>query len=143
MGDSVPALVFGGVLILMGGGSAWHQWRYRQPPDDGDDLTRQHAIRKLRRRLQVSAMLVLVGILIPLGDMLPFFRREPVAFVIFWLGVLLLAGWIGLLAFADMASTKAHLSRAQRRLAQQKLQLEAELAEYRANRGGSRYHSDE
>jgi hypothetical protein len=141
--DSIPAVVMGAILLLLGGGSAWYFWQHREPAAGTDELARRHAIRQTRRRLQISAMLILVGVLIPLGDLLPFFRRAPVAFVFFWVAVMCLAGWIALLGLADFASTRAYHSRIGRQLEQQKASLEAELARARAQRGGSRYHSDE
>ena len=141
--DSIPAVVMGGVLLLLGGGSFWYLWQQRESADEMDDLAYRHWLRQVRRRLQISALLILIGFLIPLGDLLPFFRQAPVAFVFFWMAVMGLAGWIALLGLADLASTRNYASRAQRRLRQQKADLDAELARARQQRGGSRYHSDE
>lgn len=122
---------------------AWHQWKYRQPEATADELSQAHARRQLRRRLQVSAMIALLGLLIPLGDMLPLFRKSPVAFFVFWVAMLCLTGWIVLLALADMASAKVFHSRAAKQLLQQKQELEAELARYRSRSNGHPIHSDE
>lgn len=134
--EALPALVVGALLIGLGAGSAWYQWRYRQPDREADDVGRQHATRQLRRRLQVSGMLVLVGILIPLGDQLPFFQQAPAAFVFFWGAVLLLTAWIALLAIADLASARAYHRVAGVRLHQARRELEAELQQYRAQTNG-------
>lgn len=141
--DSIPAVLMGGFLLLLGGGSAWYLWAHRDTPADADTLEKQHAARQTRRRLQISVLLILIGILIPLGDLLPFFRQAPIAFVFFWVSVMFLAGWVALLGFADLASARAYHSRAYRDLQQQKAKLDAELARARAQRGGSRFHSDE
>lgn len=142
--ENIPALVFGGGLILFACAAAWYQWKYRQPEAAADELSQSHARRQLRRRLQVSGMIALLGLLIPLGDMLPLFRNSPVAFFVFWVAVLCLTGWIALLALADMASTRVFHGRAAQQLLQQKRALEAELAQYRARSGGGhRIHSDE
>ncbi len=143
MMDSLPALIFGGLLILVAGVSVWYQQRLRVLPADADDLARLHAERQYRRRLQVAAMLATVGILIPLGDNLPFFRQAPVAFVMYWAAVLMLTGWIALLAIADLASTRAYHGRATRSLQRQREELEDQLARFRVSRNGSRIHSDE
>lgn len=140
--DSLPALIAGGLLLALGCGSAWYLWQHREPPPDAEPLARKHAWNQVRRRLQISALVILVGILIPLGDLLPFFRRAPVAFAIYWVGIMCLAGWIALLGLADFVSSQTLNSRAQRRLEQQRAELEAELTRARF-RSGSRFHSDE
>lgn len=142
MADSLPALVFGGLLLLLGGGSAWYLRRQPLPPVSEPDA-REFALHQRRRRYQVSGLLALIGVLIPLGDTLPLFRQSPVAFVIFWVAILFLAGWVMLLAVADFATSRLHHGRAQQRLDQQRQRLEAELTRLKQARGGSRIHSDE
>jgi hypothetical protein len=142
--ESLPALIVGALLVTIGAGSAWYQWRYRRPDIEADELSRQHAARQLRRRLQVSGLLMLIGILIPLGDQLPFFRQAPAAFVFFWGAILLLTGWIALLAIADLASARAYHRVASVRLRQARRELEAQLEQYRASTNGhTGIHSDE
>jgi hypothetical protein len=134
--ESLPALIVGVFLVGLGIGSAWYQWKHHRPDTEADDLARQHAARQLRRRWQVSALLVLVGVLIPLGDLLPFFRRAPAAFVFYWGAILLLAAWIGLLAIADYASARAYHRVANVRLRQARRELEEQLQQYRASTNG-------
>lgn len=134
--EALPAFVAGGLLVLGGAASAWYQWQYRRPDSESDELGRQHAARQLRRRLQVSALLVVIGVLIPLGDQLPLFRQAPVAFVFFWAAVLLLTAWIGLLALADFASARAYHRIANIRLQQTRRELESQLQQYRAGTNG-------
>ncbi|MDZ4687961.1 MAG: hypothetical protein SH850_23050 [Planctomycetaceae bacterium] len=136
MADSLPALIIGAVLVGIGVGSGWHQWRYRRPDAQMDDLGRQHSHRQLRRRLQVSGLLALIGVLIPLGDHLPFFKQAPAAFVFYWGAVLLLTCWIGLLAIADFASARAYHRVANVRLRQARRELEEQLQQYRAQTNG-------
>lgn len=140
MGDALPALVFGGILILLAAGSAW---RYRRPVERNqlsDELAFRHARRQRRLRLQISAMVGLVGVLIPLGDQLPWFRRAPVAFVLFWGAILLLVAWIVLLGLADMAATRMYFNRADHELSRGRRRLEEELSTHRHRNG---VHSDE
>lgn len=136
MGDSLPALCAGGILLAIAFGSAWFQWRYRRPPVDAPAEDLLHARRQLRRRLQVSLLLAIVAVLIPLGDMLPFFRRSPLAFVIYWCGVLGLAVWIGLLALGDLASAQTYHRTAAARLRQQQRELQDQIDRYRAGNNG-------
>lgn len=127
-----PSLLFGGFLILLGSGLAVQQKRLHGRIANADPATSFPEERQHRRRLQIAILLILVGVLIPLGDLLPFFRRSPMAFVVFWGGILLLVGWICLLALADFADARAQLGRVQRQLHQQKRELEVELNRIRS-----------
>lgn len=143
MADSVPALVAGGLLILLALGSVWFLRQRYQSVVEPDEQAQAFAARQYRRRLQVAGMLGLIGILIPLGDALPLFRQAPVAFFFYWMAVLLLTAWMVLLALADMASARAHFGSTGRKLQQQQRELEAEIRRIRASRNGSQIHSDE
>lgn len=134
--DAIPALVAGGLLVVVGAAIGWFQWKHRQPDPTEDELTQLHAARQLRRRLQVSALMVLVGILIPLGDLLPTFRKSPVAFALFWVAILVVLFWIILLALADLASARTYHYRASLRIRQERRELERELERYRASGNG-------
>jgi hypothetical protein len=148
MFDAWPAVIAGACLIAFSMGSGWFQWRYRQPDDETDPLNRVHAARRLRLRLQVSVLLGVVGILIVLTDTLPAVRRSPVLLTFLVLCVLLLTLWIVALAVADaMTSRLVHLRTASRMRAQQ-LELEQQLAQYRAqassaSQSGSTYRPHE
>ena len=143
MADSIPALVAGGLLILLALGSVWYLRQRHQSATEPDEQTRDFAERQYRRRLQVAGMLALIGILIPLGDSLPLFRQAPIAFFFYWMAVLFLTAWMVLLAVADMASARAHFGSTGRKLQQQERELEAEIRRIRASRNGSHIHSDE
>jgi hypothetical protein len=67
--------------------------------------------RQFRRRIQIDAMIGLVGVAV-LGGI---WVTAPRTQLLYWSGVLLVAVWIGLLAIADMASTRAHWQRLHRR----------------------------
>ncbi len=139
MPDWLPALIAGIVLLMIAAGTAWHQWRgWQRGPAalPADDESRIHAARQLRRRLQISAMLGLIGLLIPLGDVLPIFRRSPTLFVVFWLGVLGVVIWIVLLALGDLASNVAQTKLAQSHLHAERKALEQEIRRYRTQNNG-------
>jgi len=123
-------------MVALGIGVGWFQWRYRQPDANEDEVTRLHSGRQLRRRLQVSALMVLVGILIPVGDLVPFFRQAPVAFALFWTAILGLLFWIMLLALGDFAAARAYHRLANLRIRQQRRELEQQLNRYRAGGNG-------
>ena len=131
-------------MVAIGVGVGWFQRRYRQPDASEDEMTRLHTGRQLRRRLQVSALMVLVGILIPVGDLAPAFRKAPVAFAIFWTAILGLLFWIMLLALGDFAAARSYHRLANLRIRQQRRELERQLDRYRAGGNGhSTVDSDE
>jgi hypothetical protein len=139
MPDWLPAIVAGVSLLAMALGTAGYQWSaWKTGPDrlPENDLGRLHAARQLRRRLQISAMLALVGVLIPLGDFLPVFRTSPRLFVIFWLAVLGMVIWIVLLALGDLASSVAHHRQAQSQLDAERELLKRDIRRFRAGTNG-------
>ena len=138
--DTLPALIAGALLLGFAVVSAWLQIRNRRalsPLLEEDDLARTYADRQLRRRLQVSAMLGIVGILIPLGDQLePFFRGRPGLFFIYWMAVLILVAWTVLMALGDWMSSTAYSSLANIQLRVERSRLEEEVRRYRASQNG-------
>lgn len=139
MPDWLPAVIAGVLLVLMAAGTAWYQWGvWKSGPaqlPDGDEA-RTHLARQLRRRLQVSAMLALVGVMIPFGDLMPIFRRSPRLFFVFWVSVLGLVAWIVVLALGDLASNLARTRVARSQLDAERKALEHEIRRYRTQGNG-------
>ena len=108
------------------------------PPFSTDDRERRHYRLQFRRRIQVSALLLLMGIMIPIGDWLMVQRRDPLWITVFWIVVLALALWIMLLAAIDWLSTRMYI-RATRTtlagLARKQRELEAERLRGRGTNG--------
>lgn len=141
MPDWLPALVVGCLLVVFAAGLAAFQWKAwnsgpQQLPPENE--IRGHAWRQLRRRLQVSGFLAAIGVMIPLGDMLPIFRRDQQLFAIFWLVVLGLVVWMVLLVLGDLASNVASNREAQSRLDIERRALEQEIQRFRAEGNGQR-----
>ena len=138
--DTLPALIAGLLLLGFAIVSAWLQIRNRRalsPLLEEDVLARTYADRQLRRRLQVSAMLGIVGILIPHGDQLePFFRGRPGLFFVYWMGVLILVAWTVLMALGDWMSSTAYSSLANIQQRVERSRLEEEVRRYRASQNG-------
>ena len=138
--DTLPALIAGALLLGFAVVSAWLQIRARRalaPLLEEDDLARTYADRQLRRRLQVSAMLGIVGILFSLGDQLePFFRGRPGLFFVYWMAVLILVAWTVLMALGDWMSSAAYSSLANIQLRVERRNLEEEVRRYRASQNG-------
>lgn len=138
--STLPALIFGGLLVIIAVVMGVVVWRIRRSLDsivanDPDALA--HADRQLRRRLQVSLMLFIVGVLIPLGDQLDqVFRQRPMLFLTWVSCVLILVMWMVLMALGDWMSTVAYSALARARLRFERRTLEDEIRRYHAARNG-------
>ena len=131
------SLVFGFGLILLGVWLIrWHRavWGVHCDDETTDDRGKRHYRRQFRRRVQVSVLLILVGVMIPLGDWMMVQRQDPKWIAIFWIAVLIIALWIMLLAALDWLSSRMHV-RAVRAalgsLARKQRELEAEVERLR------------
>jgi hypothetical protein len=115
----------------------WHVQEWRQEKNDPslDPHDRDHYHARYRRRMQTSGMIVFLGILIPLGDWL-LERGFVVASTVLWFFVFGLIGWIILMAFGDMLSTRTHSHAALSKVRQKQRELERQVAELK-NRGGN------
>jgi hypothetical protein len=138
--NTIPALIFGGLLLALAIGMGVYVWRARRALDqlvESDPQARQHADRQFRRRMQVSVMLGTVGILIPLGDQLEnVFVKRPVLFLAWVSCVLLLVVWMILMALGDWLSTVTYSAIARSRLRYERRELEEEIRRYHAQRNG-------
>lgn len=83
--------------------------------------------RQFRRRLQTSALLACAAASLIFGQLIPA-REHPGWFGAFWLAVVVLIGWITLLAIGDIAASWLHLrgATAEREGARARLQAELE-----------------
>jgi hypothetical protein len=133
----IASLVFG--LVLAGGGAAaviWHvrSWHAKQADPSLTAQERTHYHRQYRRRTQTSSLIVLLGVLFPIGDSNGFipWDRHPLAWTLFWFFVLGLTLWVMLLALGDLASTRTHTRDALNRLREQQRELEREAARLRS-----------
>lgn len=110
--DSLASLAFGSSLVLLGGFLI--RWHLRIWHGQRDDATLQegeirHYRAQLRRRIQVSVLLIVLGVLIPLGDLLMTAGHLSKVAALLWIIVMLLiALWIMLLALLDWISSRVH-----------------------------------
>ena len=96
--------------------------------------------------MQVAALLILLGILLPLGTWMTekaIVQRKNVQWMAgFWIAVLIIALWIMVLAAFDWLSTRMHV-RATRAalgsLARKQRELEAELERLRNRRSNGQH----
>jgi hypothetical protein len=142
--DINASLVFGIGLFLLGLWLVrWHRvvWNAHREDEATDERAKLHYRRQFRRRMQVALLLILLGILLPVGDWLTekvVLQRKNVQWVAaFWIAVLFIALWIMLLAALDWLSSRMHV-RATRAalgtLARKRRELEAELERLRSKR---------
>lgn len=132
--DTWPALVVGGGLVVLGAFFMWthvRSWQRTQRDLELDGRGRQHYRTQFRRRMQTSAMIVLIGLLIPLGDALIPWRKAPTLFFFYWGGILLMAIWVMVQALGDMFSTREYSRGNMEELRRQQAELERELEQFR------------
>lgn len=127
--DFVPWAV-GGVIVVLSLFLIWthySSWQQQQQDCDIDDVERPWFHRRFRRRMQASGMLLVIGILIPVGDQFLPVRERPMFWAIYWLMILVGLMWIVLLAVGDLASTTTHSRVATSRVRAKRRELEEEL----------------
>ncbi len=96
---------------------------------------------QLRRRIQASAMIGLLGVAIAVGMAIPWQRwplmtsrgsQLPLAFAGYWLLVILVTFWIVALALADLTHSRSHIRQLTRQHQIKRAELEAQLQRHRA-----------
>jgi putative Mn2+ efflux pump MntP len=139
-GTTLPALIFGAVLIVVGVVMCVFVRRTRLAQDPlvaKDDHARLHADRQFRRRTQVGVMLVLLGILIPVGDqMANVLAQRPLMFLGWLATVFILLILVVAMALGDWLSTVTYSVVATSRLRHERRELEEEIRRYQAVRNG-------
>ncbi|MBX9695409.1 MAG: hypothetical protein K2Z81_23695 [Cyanobacteria bacterium] len=137
---TLPALIFGGVLIIIALVMGVFVWRSRTGPDsavESDPATRLHANRQFRRRIQISVMLGLIGLLIIAGDQMDqFLGKHPRWFVLWVVALMILVLWTVLMALGDWLSTFAYSAIARSNLRHERTALEDEIRRYHASKNG-------
>lgn len=140
---TLPALIFGSLLVITAIIAAFCVWYSRHSLDpvvERDDTARAHADRQFRRRMQVSVMLGLTGILIAVGDQFEqLFIKRPALFFVWVAVVLILVIWMVLMALGDWLSTFAYTAVARSKLRHERTELEEEIRRYRAAKNGDSY----
>lgn len=119
-------LVAGSVALIR---SHLRTWRQRQSDPEIDPGDLLHYSGQFRRRMQASSLLGVIGLMIGAGDMLIPWPRFPRFFALYWGAILLLTGYLILLAMADALATAAHTRAALARIRAQRRQLERNAAE--------------
>lgn len=125
MGDWPEFFAFGACLIVIALVFAKLQLRAsKTTPEDDDEAT--FLASRLRRRLQVSGLIALTGVLmIVCGFVDP--KQFPFAWWTLVLSFLFLAAWIALMALLDALATWSFGARKMRALTSERRLVEAEL----------------
>jgi hypothetical protein len=138
-----PALIVAVVLITFGASllvSHVRSWRRRSGALAVDENEFAFFQKRHRRRMRIAATFVILGVLIGVGDaLLPMHKNQPLAITLYWIGVLILTGWVMLQGFGDLWSTAAYTGAELSRIRQKRHELERQLVEFkhrnRADRG--------
>ncbi len=117
-----------GALILMSVSLVWwhfHQWeRFRHELTEPRD--KDYYRRRLRRRVQTSGMVGVLGVVMILGLLVPG-HQFPWLYVFIWIGALLLLAWIVLLALADWVASYQYHTQLRNDLLVNRAVLEAQV----------------
>jgi len=129
-----PAVVAAGLLIVCAAALLlWHfsSWRTaKQQELEPREL--DYRWRQFRRRMQTSGLLAVLAVGLVVGV---FVRRPPLVVLLYWGGMLLLVGWLALLALVDWWATKLHFDHLRRDYLIEKARLEVQARQLRAREG--------
>jgi len=147
--DFYAALAFGTGLVILGAWLVrWHRtaWGAHRADSATDDREKRHYRLQFRRRIQVAALLILLGILLPVGTWLTekaIVQRKHVQWMAgFWIAVLIIALWIMVLAAFDWLSTRMHVRATRAALGaldRKRRELEAEVERLRNRRSNGQH----
>lgn len=132
------SILFAAVLVLAAAGlMVWHvrAWRSAEEESLGPE-ERDYRRRQFRRRMQTSAMLGAIAVSLPIGVVI--MRAWPKVGAFYWGGVVLLVGWLGLLALADIFATRHYYGRIRRDYTIEHARLQAELNRIQEIRGNGK-----
>jgi hypothetical protein len=94
--------------------------------------------RQFRRRIQTSAMLGILAVLIFVGELLTWWINSHVFFIIYWMATLLLVVWVALLAGADIWATQYHFGQLRQKCLIEQAKLHAEIRRVQSVRGNGK-----
>ena len=134
--ESIVAFLTGVVLVALG--TAFLRRHRRVQAERRDDLSipedeKRFYERQHQRRMLTSGLIVVLGLLIPLGFLL-IDRQPPLpgpVVALFWIGVLLIVLFVLLLGLIDLFATGLHARNAMHRVQIEKAALERQLEEIR------------
>ncbi|WP_459556948.1 hypothetical protein [Lacunimicrobium album] len=137
----LPSLIFGGGLLVLG---LWMMSMHRRyarvniklSPTAEERAEQRYVRRRFLRRMQISGMIAIVGMMIPGADAAVILLQPLIATVLLML-ILALVGWIVLLTFGDIYESRGFSARSQAKIKQLKRhheELQDELDRHIRNR---------
>jgi hypothetical protein len=139
MGIWLSALAWLCLLLCAAGLMLLHvrTWRrVRQQALQPDEL--DYHRRQYRRRMQASALLGLTAVAVFVGQLAVSRIEATLAAFAYWGAVLLMVGWVGLLATADVLATRQHFTRLRQSYLIEQAKLHAEIRRMQATRGNGK-----
>jgi drug/metabolite transporter (DMT)-like permease len=137
--NTMPALVAGALLLLCAAVLLLKQWWAHRRLIQSHKVGEQqfHLVeRQIWMRLTVGALMLAVGIAIPVGDQLDFlFRTRPELFFFYWIIVLLLVLAMVVIAIGDALFTLAYARVTQGELRHERESLHEEIRKFQMQRG--------
>jgi hypothetical protein len=133
------------VLLLLAalGLMYWHllSWRRLQTAELalGD---KDFYFRQFRRRIQTSAMLGILALGLFVGELLTWWIKSELFFIVYWGATLLLVVWVALLAAVDIWATQYHFGKLRQKCLVEQAKLHAEIRRAQAARGNGKPFSD-
>lgn len=94
--------------------------------------------RQFRRRIQTSAMLGILAAGLFVGELLTWWVRSYLFFIIYWGAILILVLWVALLAAVDIWATQYHFGRLKHKCLIEQAKLHAEIRQIQAVRGNGK-----
>jgi hypothetical protein len=137
-----PALIVAVILVLFGTSlmvAHVRSWRRQRGKLGLDEDERGFLQKRHRRRMRIAATFIILGILIGVGDaFLPLHKKLAMAITPYWIGVLLLTGWVMLQGVNDLWSTAVYTGTELTRIQQKRHELERQLVEFKHRNLGER-----
>ncbi|MDY0169490.1 MAG: hypothetical protein RBS80_23310 [Thermoguttaceae bacterium] len=87
-------------------------------------------------------MMAVLALALFVGQLLTDMVESQWFAIVYWLAVLIVVGWVGLLAFADVLATKFHYDRIRHGYIVERAKLEAELRRIQSAQGNGHSSHD-
>lgn len=134
-------LVGGGVAMMLAHQRAWARQRVEPGLKDWD---RRRMAARFRRRMQISGMLAIIGVMVGVGDT-QIWKLGPIVSTVYWIAVLVAGMWLLLLGLGDLAAVRvdSRMTREElQRIGDRRRELESQVEQLRRSGGNGRSQRD-
>jgi len=135
VGSVAGALLLAALVMLY---SHVRSWRNFRQLENADPKEWDYRHRQYRRRMQTSALLALVAVALVVGQVLTWWLKLPWFTASYWLVVILLVCWMGLLGIADILATKHYYGQLRHHCLVEQAKLRAELNRTKSREGNGK-----